>query len=1096
MGADLSRVRLDPLLDYAGIELKQGGVLLDADANELVGILDRRLRALASDVLDRERVSSTTPDAFRITVSGTALGIGIGRLYVDGLLAECHGAPDPAGLRFDDLLAEPIFTDPVPYEAQPYLPNPPALPTAGRHLVYLDVWDREVTQIEQPALVESAVNVETSSRRQTVWQVRALDDDAGNATCATPDEEIPGWPAVIAPSTGVLTTGTFEVAPVDDPCELPPTGGYRGLENQLYRVEIHDPGQPGAGATFKWSRENASVGSRVANVVSAGELELETLGRDDVLSFKTNDWVEITDDRREFAQTAGEIRRITVDEAIRRIQFTPDLPADMLPGSFPDSALPQVRNMRVRRWDQKGRVFRTDASGTPVEVQNLDAAGSTGVIDVPAATVTLLLENGLTVAFDTTGPEGFHAGNYWVFAARTADASVELLDRAPPRGIHHHYARLGIWDVGAGTVTDCRDPWPPPGGEGHDCSCTVCVTAESHGSGTLTIQDAVNQALQTGGTVCIGPGQFVLREAVQVVGRALRIRGQGPATILVATSGAFAVRNSIGIAVESLAILALATRPAIGVNNVLGLALRQLVIAVIGNADQRASAIALQGVIAGASIAENVVFGPSGIVANDPALPLDDNAPRFVLAAELAIEKNVLWCSRQGVALDGTVLHFQNTRISANEVVTSTQAGISALGRGLPGASMHIEGNSLSLPGNGIRCAVDGARIDGNRLTSSAQAGADQIGASGITLAVGAAREGVKRAQILANQITGFPTAGILVAAPVRDLIVKLNIIDRSAIGILAGDAGGTGAVSIENNHLRDIGATAAAAVGIGVTRGDSATIAGNTLRGIGQQAPDAALRAGIVTIGVRRPRVQGNTAIGIAPAGNFTGQAVGILLVTMIEAEVSGNRVEREADLGPVPSNGQWTALDIGDFPRAGAGNAPAPNAGPVFRAGDFVAVRLDNARAMVLGAGRAHIANLSAVTNEFAGANAVIIGNVLNARGNAPAVRVSVRECQFSDNRVDARLNGNIAVIISAPAGRHELEPHHRAGAVRQPADLEPRLGGGARQHHHQGNCDLGLGLAGALECAQPAGLRSNPSCAPSSLPAKPTCSRCAAA
>ena len=116
----------------------------------------------------------------------------------------------------------------------------------------------------------------------------------------------------------MLTTGTFEVAPVDDPCELPPTGGYRGLENQLYRVEIHDPGQPGGSATFKWSRENASVGSRVASMVSGTELELATLGRDDVLSFKTGDWVEITDDVREFSQAPGEMRKVTVVEATRR----------------------------------------------------------------------------------------------------------------------------------------------------------------------------------------------------------------------------------------------------------------------------------------------------------------------------------------------------------------------------------------------------------------------------------------------------------------------------------------------------------------------------------------------------------------------------------------------------------------------------------------------------------------------------------------------------------------------------------------------------------------------------------------------------------
>jgi hypothetical protein len=146
-------------------------------------------------------------------------------------------------------------------------------------------------------LVEIAVGVDTTSRLQTVWQVHVLAEDAGaGTTCGSPDADVPGWNTIIAPSTGVLSTGIFDVAPVEDPCELPPTGGFRGLENQLYRVEIHDAGQPGAGATFKWSRVNASVGSRVRSVISGGELELETLGRDDVLRFNTGDWVEIIDD--------------------------------------------------------------------------------------------------------------------------------------------------------------------------------------------------------------------------------------------------------------------------------------------------------------------------------------------------------------------------------------------------------------------------------------------------------------------------------------------------------------------------------------------------------------------------------------------------------------------------------------------------------------------------------------------------------------------------------------------------------------------------------------------------------------------------------
>ena len=44
-------------------------------------------------------------------------------------------------------------------------------------------------------------------------------------------------------------------------------------------------------------------------------------------------------------------------------------------------------------------------------------------------------------------------------------------------------------------------------------------------------------------------------------------------------------------------------------------------------------------------------------------------------------------------------------------------------------------------------------------------------------------------------------------------------------------------------------------------------------------------------------------------------------------------------------------------------------------------------------------------------------IVGNVLNSRGDAPAVEVLAAQCLFNDNRVDARLNGKIAVTLAAP-------------------------------------------------------------------------------
>lgn len=1011
MGADFSRVRFNPLLDYAGVELQQGRVLLDADANELVGIVDRRLRALASDALGRATVSSTTPDGFKISVAGGTLQIARGRLYVDGLLAENHGADskDPAKRLFDDLLAESRFADPIPYAAQPYFPNPPALPAAGRHMVYLDVWDREVTHLERPDLVESAVGVDATSRVQTVWQVRVLGEDAGaGVSCASPDADVPGWSALIAPSTGALTTGTFDIAATDDPCELPPTGGYRGLENQLYRIEIHDPGQAGAGATFKWSRENGSVGSRVASIISGTELELQTLGRDDVLRFNSGDWVEITDDNREYAQLPGEIRRITIVEAARRIQFTPALPIGMLPAGFPDSALPAARNLRVRRWDQKGRVFRTNPGGNPVQAQDLDAAASTGLIDVPGAGTTLLLENGVTVRFDSAGAPGFRRGDYWVFAARTSDASVEVLDRAPPRGIHHHFARLGIWDVAAASVTDCRRPWPPQA-DGHDCSCTACVTAESHAGGAFTIQDAVNQLRESGGSVCLGPGQYALAEPVRMVGaRSVRIRGQGPATTVVGAGGIFALQDCFAVAIENLAIVSLGRETAVSVHTAIGLSLRQLAIIVVG-ADAKGSAIALQGVLAAARISENAISARIGIIANDPAAapPIgEDQGEPFLLAAALRIEENVLSCTRQAVALNGAVMHVMSTHIVRNEMVGCVEAAISALGLGAPACAMAIRANTIVVPGNGIRCGLGGAWIEGNKINHAILGASDASDATiGIAITGGFDKNGVSQCQILSNQVSGFGSAGIEIAVPVRELIVKLNIIESCGNGIIAMAGSNTGSVSIENNRLRNIGPrqdSDTTVIGIGVARADGAAVAGNTIRGLGVQAQKAPLRAGILTFAVLRPRVSGNDVSDVAPPGEFIGTSAGIMLrAPYTQFEVSHNQVQRDTTLEARDPVGRWSALVAADFD---------PNS-PISRLGKLATVRITKDQVLALNETRASI---WAPAGGAPPARGSVLGNALTARGSEPVVEISAGdECLFNDNRVEALFNRGATAV-----------------------------------------------------------------------------------
>ena len=148
MSGDYSRKTFDPRRDFSGVLMQQGRVQLDADWNEMTGIISRRLRAETTDIIGRGTVPKETPDGFKIQIAGGVLTIGRGRIYVDGLLAENHGK---APLEFDPVLAEQRGTLAVPYNEQPYFPNAasvaPAPTEGGPYMVYLDVWPREVTYL-------------------------------------------------------------------------------------------------------------------------------------------------------------------------------------------------------------------------------------------------------------------------------------------------------------------------------------------------------------------------------------------------------------------------------------------------------------------------------------------------------------------------------------------------------------------------------------------------------------------------------------------------------------------------------------------------------------------------------------------------------------------------------------------------------------------------------------------------------------------------------------------------------------------------------------------------------------------------------------
>jgi hypothetical protein len=479
MKGDFSRQTFDRRKHYSGVLMQQGRVQTDADWNEQEQMLRRRTQIEARDVIGR----CGGPEGhagFAISVAGKKLSIGAGRYYVDGILCECED---------DTVFAE-----------QPDLPSAPdplellQKANATRGLLYLDVWERHITPLDDALLREVALGgPDTATRVKTVWQVRVLPvsgDDAkvaalrkkrtqvqkkiaelqasgGNpeelqtlqaelakveaaiaefATpgCGSPFKE---WDELVADPERTLNARAQAPPPPTGPCIVPPTAGYRRLENQLYRVEVHTPGVPGT-ATFKWSRDNGSVVTSIEKIAGK-ELTVHDLGPDEVLGFASGQWVELSDDRLELHGLPGQLAQIdAVSASLRRITLK-TAPAPLAGGA--DGVDPAL-HPKLRRWDQTG------------------STATAGGVAVTSGWVPL--EDGVDVQFSGAS---FRTGDYWVLPARTATGEIEWPPYAvpntapapqPPRGICHHYCRLALvvfdpekkeWTV----AEDCRKIFPP-----------------------------------------------------------------------------------------------------------------------------------------------------------------------------------------------------------------------------------------------------------------------------------------------------------------------------------------------------------------------------------------------------------------------------------------------------------------------------------------------------------------------------------------------------------------------------------------------------------------------------------------------------------
>ena len=227
-----------------------------------------------------------------------------------------------------------------------------------------------------------------------------------------------------------------------EPCEVPALAGYRGLENQLYRVEVHRVISD-TEITIKWSRENGSVVFAwiSQDTLDPHKLTLSSTGRDEVLGLATDNWVELTDDQKELHGAPGPLVRV-VDVKDNVLTIDPGAASIHL-ADFP-------LHPRVRRWDMPRNVGEI-------------------AVDLTSTDHWVELESGLQITF---APGTYRSGDYWYIAARTAtrdiewprdESSGEPLVQAP-HGIQHHYCRLALLRFDGTTWTrlsDCRQLFPP-----------------------------------------------------------------------------------------------------------------------------------------------------------------------------------------------------------------------------------------------------------------------------------------------------------------------------------------------------------------------------------------------------------------------------------------------------------------------------------------------------------------------------------------------------------------------------------------------------------------------------------------------------------
>jgi len=390
MYGDFSRLLGGRWGQYSGVLAQQGRLLLDAELNEQNAILLDYLRGLTTDLIG-PFAGPVYQAGFRVEpfFDGEQCHVRLGRghYYVYGLRCQ---APAPHQSADEKL---PVGEHKVPF------------------VVYLMVWEESVSAVQAPWLIDPALSAgvpDTTRRSQVRWRPLAgrslpMRDAKEDLTGLDRDAIIRVFQEYNAdphrrPTLGARAHSTGEPEP--GPATASTPWGYRGVENQLYRVEVHRGGGVDE-ATFKWSRDNAS-----------GEFGLQNLGPDSSgvrtatlqqgvwydgrQGLEVGDWVEFVDDHWAPLGTPAPLMQVQT--------ITPQVTLD-----DPDSSRAFDGNLHplLRRWDQSPD-DQTANQGIPVK---------------QAHQKWFELEDGVQIRFEAPAAR-YERGDFWLIPARTATSGV------------------------------------------------------------------------------------------------------------------------------------------------------------------------------------------------------------------------------------------------------------------------------------------------------------------------------------------------------------------------------------------------------------------------------------------------------------------------------------------------------------------------------------------------------------------------------------------------------------------------------------------------------------------------------------------------